>query len=290
MKSFNYKKTDAFTSGESLGNPAASLFIDKNELTPAEMLQVGKRHKGIVSEVVFCEPSQVADLKLTYYSSECEVDFCGHGTIATMYETIKNDKTLSNKKEIFIETNKKGILRVKNQLQEEDAVYISAPDPEYLECSVSKEMIAKQLGFSPDQLGQGIAYVCSGLPSLLVPVNRLADEISNYPDEARLKEFCLANGLVNILTYCFETSQEECFVHTRVFAPLFGYLEDPATGSSNSALAYYLYKNNKWNGDPVIFEQGGNDRIFNHVQVMIENGKVLFGGKATLRVEGRYYL
>ncbi len=38
--------------------------------------------------------------------------------------------------------------------------------------------------------------------------------------------------------------------HTRVFAPKFGYLEDPATGSGNSAFGYYMLKNALWDGTP----------------------------------------
>ena len=44
---------------------------------------------------------------------------------------------------------------------------------------------------------------------------------------------------------------------------------------------------------PVTIEQGGNDRIFNSVKLKYMkymNGQVLFGGKATVRIEGDYLL
>ena len=41
---------------------------------------------------------------------------------------------------------------------------------------------------------------------------------------------------------------------------------------------------------PVTIEQGGNDRIFNSVKLKYSNGQVLFGGKATVRIEGDYLL
>lgn len=65
------------------------------------MLMVGKEHSSFISEVVFCCNSEISDLKLIYYSSECEVTFCGHGTIATMYNIISNNEKLREKKEIF---------------------------------------------------------------------------------------------------------------------------------------------------------------------------------------------
>ena len=100
MKQYRYVKSNAFTSGEipeqssptrslSLGNPAACIFTRQAEptvagrrekqLSPEQMQAIAAEHKGFVMEVVFCGKSDKADCKLTYYSSECEVDFCGHG-------------------------------------------------------------------------------------------------------------------------------------------------------------------------------------------------------------------
>ena len=80
MKRYRYIKSNAFTAGASLGNPAACVFTGQETLSPEQMQAVAREHKGFVMEVVFCSQSDVADCKLTYYSSECEVDFCGHGT------------------------------------------------------------------------------------------------------------------------------------------------------------------------------------------------------------------
>ena len=41
---------------------------------------------------------------------------------------------------------------------------------------------------------------------------------------------------------------------------------------------------------PVTIEQGGNDRFYNSVKLKYSNGQVLFGGKATVRIEGNYLL
>lgn len=77
---------------------------------------------------MFCSLSDAADVKLTYYSSECEVDFCGHGTVATMYDYISNNNALRGKSEITIETNKKGRLTVYNRLDKGNFGYITAPE------------------------------------------------------------------------------------------------------------------------------------------------------------------
>ena len=129
MKRYRYIKSNAFTTGASLGNPAAFVFMGEETLSPEQMQAVAREHKGFVMEVVFCSQSDVADCKLTYYSSECEVDFCGHGTIATMYSMIKDNAALRSKSVVKVETNRKGIVEVFNAIDTEDAVYITAPDP-----------------------------------------------------------------------------------------------------------------------------------------------------------------
>jgi trans-2,3-dihydro-3-hydroxyanthranilate isomerase len=42
------------------------------------------------------------------------------------------------------------------------------------------------------------------------------------------------------MVFAFETERPESTVHVRLFAPLLGVPEDPATGSANGALGAYL--------------------------------------------------
>ncbi|MBR0479152.1 MAG: PhzF family phenazine biosynthesis protein, partial [Solobacterium sp.] len=231
-----------------------------------------------------------ADCSMTYYSSECEVDFCGHGTIAAMYTLVKETPELLAKPVITAETHHKGMIEVINGIAEEDAVYISAPDPVEYPVKPSAEQIEDALGLDRGSVSADypIRLIDAGLRTLLVPVGDLETEISVYPEESSLKAFTLNNGIDIILIFSMETADEEAFSHTRVFAPKFGYLEDPATGSGNSAFADYLLSEGLWDGHPITVEQGGNNRVFNSVKLKYLNGKVWFGGKATKKIEGVY--
>ena len=292
MKRYRYIKSNAFTAGTSLGNPAACVFTGQESLSPKQMQAVAREHKGFVMEVVFCSPSDVADCKLTYYSSECEVDFCGHGTIATMYSMIKDNAALRSKSIVKVETNRKGIVEVFNAIDTEDAVYITAPDPIEHPMNLTVEAIRMALGLKHETIRQDlpIRIIDAGLRILLVPVINLETEISVFPDEQELKIFCKGNDIDIIFIFSKQTADTDAFAHTRVFAPKFGYLEDPATGSGNSAFANYLLSENLWDGSPITIEQGGNDRIFNSVKLKYTNGQVLFGGKATVIIEGDYII
>ena len=291
MNHYCYRKIDAFTSGESTGNPAACIYLEGNEkLSPDDMLAVAKQHKGFVSEVVFCR-GEGEGFHLTYYSSECEVDFCGHGTIACMYSLISERDELLSRDEISIATNRKGALTVYNEVASRDAVFIMAPKPLYIGTTLDGATIADALGApvvapSPER---PIDLIDAGLRTLIVPVSSLQNEIDLFPDEKSLKKFCLANDIDIILIYSLEVENKTNKAHTRVFAPKFGYLEDPATGSGNSAFGYYMLKNNLWGGESISLEQGGRDRVFNRVMLGTRGGLVLFGGSATTRIKGEYF-
>ncbi len=292
MKKFRYKKVNAFTSATSKGNPAAYLEVERDSVSPAEMLAIGKEHAGFVSEVVFCAPSDLGACKLTYYSSECEVDFCGHGTIATMYDKISSDKTLLSTPEIQIETNRKGMLTVYNAIEKEKAIYITAPRAQNLSVTVTPKEAAQALGIAPSDLDESLPIDCidAGLRTLIVPLAKLEKEISIYPVEQALKSFCYAKNIDIILVFCMETRDANCFAHTRVFAPRFGYLEDPATGSGNSAFANYLLHCKQWGGEPITIEQGGNNIEFNPIKLKFDGQHVLFGGSATVVIDGYYFV
>ena len=292
MKKFRYKKVNAFTSENSRGNPAAYLLADDGVLSPDEMLAIGREHSGFVSEVVFCSPSRAADLKLTYFSSECEVEFCGHGTIATMYDRIMSDDRLRAMSEIHIETNRKGILTVYNSIANDGAVYITAPAARHLSVPADAGDIADALGAAAADFDASwpVDFIDAGLRTLIVPLAKLEKEVSIYPSESGLKEFCLSRGIDIVLVFCKETSDADCFAHTRVFAPKFGYLEDPATGSGNSAFACYLLKLGEWGGAPVTVEQGGANIKYNPVRLKSDGTNVLFGGAASVVIDGWYYV
>ena len=133
-------------------------------------------------------------------------------------------------------------------------------------------------------------FIDAGNRTLIVPIKTLDDEINIFPREQQLKDFTLHNDIDVILIFCKDVKDKTHFAHTRVFAAKYGYLEDPATGSANSAFGYYLLKNNMWDGAPITLEQGGMDRVFNTIHLSYKDNILLFGGRATTRIEGVYHI
>ena len=233
---------------------------------------------------------------LKYFSSEREVDFCGHATIAIMYDLIKNSENLINKKRINIITCK-GNLIVENRISNEDAVFITAPVPVFSPNEVNIESIAKALRIDLDEINNTYpaSIVNAGLETLIVPIKRLNGILSISPVLDELKEFCIENSIDIITVYSDEVVDKKNRFRTRVFAPTFGYLEDPATGSGNSAFGYYLLKNKIWDGAFMLLEQNGSFENPNIIKLMAKDTEdskpqVVFGGGAIVRIDGEYIL
>jgi PhzF family phenazine biosynthesis protein len=296
MKEFNFKKIDAFATNKSGGNPAGYISLNsENDITADEMLQIAQELKGFVNEVGYIHKTAASQFDLKFYSSEREVDFCGHATIAIMYDLLINDKSLQQFDTLQIKTNR-GILKVVNRIKNENAVFIFSPEPYEILTLPGIEDLAIHLKINPGCIDRqfSISLINAGLTTLIVPIKTLDDILNISPELDTLKDFCIQSAIDIIEVFTSEVADNSSDYRTRVFAPTFGYIEDPATGSGNSAFGYYLLKNNMWLGDNAItIEQNGLLDNFNIVKLqkqMDEKGnlRVLFGGGAITRIEGKY--
>lgn len=297
MRTLRFKKIDAFASEKSSGNPAAVVYLDSLEdLSSSEMLKIAKELQGYVSEVGYVSPGTATDYQLRYYSAEREVAFCGHATIAILNDIIANDKSMQTKPTFTIATQN-DLLTVENHYIKEKCVYISAPSPRFSTEKINREDIASALNCPVNMLhlSRPTQIVNAGLETLVVPMANLEAILFVTPDLDTVKEFCIQLGVDIITLYTDETSTVESRYRTRVFAPTFGYLEDPATGSGNAALGYYLLKNDMWKGESIKIEQNGYLDTPNFVQILSkkidkDNTQVWFGGGAVLKIDGQYLI
>jgi len=297
MRRLAFKKIDAFATAASAGNPAGAVYLQPGEeISAEEMQQMARELKGFVTEVGFVRPLDAATFDLKYYSSEREVEFCGHATIAILYDLFKNDEALRKKPAVDIVT-RKGRLRVENRLEREDAVFISAPRPRFSPTVVDRTRLAEALRTDAGCLAGALPLktVNAGLETLLVPVRTLPAILALAPHLAELRRFCESNALDIVTVFTDEVANPANAYRTRVFAPTFGYLEDPATGSGNAALGYYLLAQQAWDGGTLSLEQNGDLARPNSVKLLArqderQEWQVLFGGGAITKIDGTYLL
>lgn len=297
MKAYQFKKVDAFATATSSGNPAGVITLNSpDDISGDEMQRIARELKRFVSEVGYLWENADGTCSLRYFSSEREVEFCGHATIAIMYDLISNNNELINKERISIVTNK-GMLEVENRVPTENAVFITAPDPVFVSAAPDKNSFAEAVKINPNEINADypVSVVNAGLETLIVPIKSLDTVLSMSPQFDLLKSYCQKNSIDIITVFTDKPAHNSSRFRTRVFAPTFGYLEDPATGSGNAAFGHYLLKNGKWDGKPMIVEQNGdfdNPNIVKLITKKTETGRVrvLFGGGAIVRIQGEYIL
>jgi PhzF family phenazine biosynthesis protein len=294
MRTFPYKKMDAFATATSSGNPAGAIYLDAMEsITEPEMQQIARELKGFVSEVGYIARIAPDAFKIRYFSSEKEVVFCGHATIAIMHDLVTQDPGLAALERIHLHTSK-GVLAVQNR---DGAVFIQAPEPVFTECRIQRSWICEALGIPESVLDAGMepGIVNAGNQTLCLALKTCQDVAAVAPDYPTVLAFCQHHQLDVITIFSRTVAHPENRFRTRVFAAPFGYLEDPATGSGNAALGYHLHRSGHWDGSPIRLEQ--NADLENPNIVMLSSApdekhgiRISFGGGAIVRIEGRYCL
>jgi trans-2,3-dihydro-3-hydroxyanthranilate isomerase len=157
--------------------------------------------------------------------------------------------------------------------------------------------IAEALGLSKNQIvdtKKPVMVVSTGLPVVIVPVRTLTAVRSIVPDAAAIVEVCERVGTNGIMVFTTITVEDPATVHTRMFAPAIGILEDPATGSASGAMGAYLVHNGLVEVGPLtelIVEQGYEIGRPSRILVQVESDddaikEVKVGGQCVMVVEG----
>lgn len=289
MKDYNARILNAFATEKSSGNPSAYCLLENMlDLTSSEMLQIAKKYGSLANAFGFVVKKGVNEIDICYYSPEREIDFCGSVTIAAMYDIIKNDDTLRGI-DVFNLNTKQDKLLVFNKINSDDSVFVLSPSPKNISVVPRPVDIEKSLNLKENQINNDlpISIINAGLTTLLVPINNLEAILEISPDYATLKQFCVTNNINIVEVFTSETESSSNNYRARVFTPIYGPLEDPATGSGNSALGNYLLENNLWEDNIVRIEQNGSKKNYNIVKLQktLRDNKtvgVCFGGSAVL--------
>jgi PhzF family phenazine biosynthesis protein len=300
MRRFKFWKLDAFTDGSSAGNPAGLVLLGENDaVTDAEMQRLAAQvaATGFVTEVAFARPKGAGELALRYFSCEREVPFCGHATVASMYHLLSAVPEYRGLPRLALHT-RKGRLEVENRIAAEDCVFIAAPAPVFPPIRVTAVEADAALGLAPSAIDRAALDGAEALPlcecgqkCLLVPLIGLDALLGCSPALGSLRAATDRAGLEVVVLFTRETHRPDRALRTRVFAPAFGYLEDPATGSGNAALAHWLRRAGNWTGDALAIEQGPDRTNPNLVTIRAAaDGALQIGGRGVARIVGEYLL
>lgn len=270
----------AFTLDGQGGN-GAGVAIGDCEALDADARQAIARRLNL-SETVFPTSSDLADIRLEYFTPEGEVPLCGHATIA--YFTALRELGMLKGDSFAIHTGA-GVLKV---TIEGDMTFMEQNLPQFAEHIPVCEFEKCFAGFIPHErlIPQKVS---TGLWDIMLPVRDVRTLYQMAPDFQAIRDISRRYGCVGIHAFALAKtdSSEGLSAVCRNFAPLYGIDEESATGTSNCALACYLHRNGI-SLDEYSFAQGFNLGMPSRISVRLKADKkriseVRVGGQGKVR-------
>ncbi len=301
-RSLKFYQADVFTSEPFGGNPVA-VFPDADGLSDDQLQQIAREMN--LSETVFVFPptDKAAVVRLRIFTPTQELPFAGHPVIGTFYLLAQLGLVplTGSVTRLLYECNI-GLFPVelRGTAKEIEHVVMSQPKPEFLDRVEDEEhfyKLALSLGLPKYAVAEAkspIEVVSTGLPVLILPIRTLTAIRSIRPDPSAITDLCGRFGANGIMVFTTVTVEPDSTVHTRMFAPAIGILEDPATGSASGALGAYLVHPRIIDAKPtaeIVSEQGYEMDRPSRILIQVDSTdsviqEVKVGGECVMVVEG----
>lgn len=241
MKTVRVFHYDAFSSKPNKGNPAG-VVLDADGLTEKEMQDIAM--KVGFNETSFPMESDIADLRIRYFTPRHEMNLCGHATMATIHAL--KTRGLLDKDELMIETGA-GILPIKIHATAGPDIYITMKQaaPQFEAFNGDKAGLASSLGLDIEDLESElpIVYGSTGLWTLLVPVKERSSFKRMKANNSLFPQLLKEMPRASVHPFCLETYDNDAHMHARHFSsPFSGTLEDPVTGTASGVMGAYYAK------------------------------------------------
>jgi trans-2,3-dihydro-3-hydroxyanthranilate isomerase len=249
--SLNFLHYDVFTDEALAGNQLA-VFLDGRGLSTERMQAIAREMN--FSESTFVLPAEAAgtDVRLRIFTPTNELPMAGHPTIGSTFALAHTGAIRSGLSRFVFGL---GVGPVPVDLEwEADRLrfaWMTQLKPEFGPAIDAREAVAAAIGLETGDLARDlpIQQVSTGLPFLFVPlrtrdaVDRASSDVSAF---RRLKSAGVDLGIF-LFAVLPRGSAETAY--SRMFAPAFGMVEDPATGSASGALGCYLVRHGLVTGD-----------------------------------------
>ena len=218
-----YHQVDAFTATAFSGNPAA-VYVLEDWLDDTRLQAIAAEHN--LAETAFVVPDSAAGGHLRWFTPTCEVELCGHATLATAHVLLTERTDFSPP--LTFTTEQAGPLYVSH---EADTLWLDLPADAPTACHDTMDTIADALGGSPEAW-----HVASNYVAVFDSQEAVA---GLSPDFAALARALAGTNRGVIATAPADAADEAIDFVSRYFAPAHGINEDPVTGSAHCTLAPY---------------------------------------------------
>ena len=233
---------DVFTRRQFGGNQLA-VIPDALGLNREQMQQIAREFN--YSETTFVlPPEQGHDRRVRIFTPTREIPFAGHPNIGTAFVLASNGLFAGDKKDrVVVFEEQAGLVEVTIRQEAEGRLWCELLAPQELTLGevVMPELAAPALSLDVADISLSVHPPCVagvGLPFLLVELAS-QEALEKACFNAQVMEALDKKGIPpDILLYVQSSGDTD--INARMFAPLDGVPEDPATGSANCALAALL--------------------------------------------------
>ncbi len=230
-----------FTEQRFGGNQLAVL-PDAQKLSDWQMQQVAREFN--FSETAFVLPAETGHTrKVQIFTPTTEIPFAGHPNIGTAFVLAETGALGKEIPDTVLFEEKAGLVSIEIQanLDSPTSFELKAPQVLTLQEFPAIRSVAKALSLRENEIvvtthAPTVASV--GLPFLFVEVLDLSVLSQVRIDMAGFDRLLVEGAVPYVHVYTPKTGSTD--IQARVFAPLDGVAEDPATGSANCALAALL--------------------------------------------------
>ena len=234
-RSYRYRVLDVFTRVPLEGNPLA-VFPDARGIDDSTMQRIAKELN--LSETVFVEEPTLAGCvkSLRIFTPAREMLFAGHPTVGGSYVLLDEGMVLKDSERFSVQ-EKIGSVAIRVEKSDPLLIWLETP-PIAFEKTFSASDCAQLLRLdASDLLDATPQIVNAGNPTLLIAVHDKGAVDRAEFDAGALRG--LDGGKSN--PFCvFVFAPTEQGAYSRMFAPEYGVVEDPATGSSTGPLGAYM--------------------------------------------------
>ncbi len=241
----DFATVDVFTDRQFGGNPLA-VVPDARGLTSAQMQAVAAEFN--LSETTFVLPPQEAanTAQVRIFTPRAELPFAGHPNIGTAFvlagAATSAARPITNDSMIFEE--KAGLVRIQ-LLRDRSAVTgarLAAPQALSIGENIASKIVASACAIAETDIDTRTHQPCiasCGVPLIFAAVTSRAALAAARPRTEIFAEHVPTSLATGIHLYV-EAATPVADIEARMFAPLYGVTEDPATGSANVALIALL--------------------------------------------------
>ena len=279
---------DAFTARPFSGNQAGVVPLGTGPF-PEEALMRALAGELKHSETAFVRRTGEQSFHIRYFTPAEEVDLCGHATIAAFTVLRQTGEIPAGRYALH---TRSGDLAVS---VEPEAVWMDMAPPEEGR-SFSREEQAElyaAYGLTLADRPEGLEpqAVSTGLLDILLPVRDVTVLDRARQDEAEVCRLSERYGVVGVHMFCPKAERLWEGAYCRNFAPLYAIPEEAATGTSNGALTFYLYRRGLISpGTENSFLQGMTmgkpSEILSRLSEESGAVRVRIGGRAVLTLRG----